>query len=271
MKNFKFLVLVMATLLIASNSFAFGGFAFGGIERAKFKKVPKEFRNAQVIEDENLIDFDNAKSLRRITVYPYDPINKKYYDKAFAGEVYRAGFFSSYTHWRYVTAYDVEEKEEPIAYLPYYEEECYDDSFRHASWGESRSLKVSLKSEVATKVGTESFGLSSSISISVENGLVFSTSRNIKATLGLKARHYPYKKSETFVGKTWIQTYNSKTGQLGYLLPSIADNWFDSYPYEFELNNQNVGFVVKREVIKYCESEAEKVTAANRITELLEQ
>ena len=253
MMRLFFYVTFLPALLFSSKSFA-----FDDLSSAKLKDVPSIFKDADVIEVGYLSPFLKQGLVRKRfpinSVYPFDPINEKHYEKAIAGETYQAGIFSSYTHWRYVTVYDVKEIMEPIAYLPYYEEECYDDSFRLASWGESRSLKVSLRSEIAAKVGVEGMGLSSSISTTLEKGITFSTSRSIKATLGLKARHYPYKRSETWTGKTWIETYNTNTGAVGYLLPSVIQDLMDSYPYDFELDNQKVGFVVQREVIEYCES-----------------
>ena len=183
-------------------------------------------------------------------VRAYDPINKDSYQKVLLGKVNKeSGMFSNYDYWRYVTVYDVFEEEERIGFLPYFEEDCFDDSSFMAQWGESRSIKVTLKSDI----GFAKLGLTASVGMSIEQGTTFSTARRIKATLGLKARHYPYKLSDTYEGVTYIQTYNTKTKKYGYLLPSYMDKWTNSYPYDFYLDNQNVGFKAKREIVEYCQ------------------
>ena len=153
-------------------------------------------------------------------------------------------------HWRYVTVYDVKTEGERLAYLPYFEEDCHDNSQFMAQWGETRSFKVTLKTEVGASIAVGDIGLSSSVSMSIEEGVSFSTSRRVRAVEGIQARHYPYKQSDSWTGVTYIQTYNANKGTYGYLAKSHYDDWFGGYPYSFELDNQNVGFKVKREVIK---------------------
>lgn len=197
-------------------------------------------------------DFEKGKRPPGMTnrVRAYDPINKVKYQKVVLGEVQKAtGFFKSYDYFRYVTVYDAFEEEERIAYLPYVEEACFDDSFFFAQWDESRSITVTLSSSI----GFEKLGLSASVGMSIAQGTTFSIGRRLKATKGIKARHYPFKRSESHEGVTYIQTYNSKTKKYGYLAQSIYDSWTDSYPYEFYLDNQNVGFVAKREILEKCE------------------
>jgi hypothetical protein len=191
-------------------------------------------------------------------VKAYDPVNKKWYDKAVVGKTYEASFIQPYDYWRYVTVYNVTTDAERVSYLPYFEESCHDSSFFMAQWGETRNFKVSITSTVGAKVGIDGLGLDSSISISIEQGVAFSASRRVQAVKGIAARHYPYKLSDTWKGVTFIQTYNKDTGRYGYLLPSLYDEWFGEYPYSFELDNQNVGFKVKREIIKTCDGYSEE-------------
>lgn len=172
-----------------------------------------------------------------------DPINRVSYQKVLLGPVSKNNniFKRDYTHSRYVTVYNVKKTTEKVAYLPFFEEDCYDDSFFMASWGESRTLIVKLESSV----GVKGLGLSASVRMSISEGTTFSTSRRVKATKNIQARHYPYKISERHQGVTYIQTFNAKTGGYGFLRGR-------GYPKRFGLDNQNVGFKVKREVIGRC-------------------
>lgn len=173
----------------------------------------------------------------------YDPINKKMYQRVLLGPVKKKRNLtrSNYTHYRYVTVYNVYKRNERISYLPFFQEECYDDSFYMASWGESRTLNVKLESSI----GAKALGLSASVGASIAHGATFSTSRRIKATAGIQAKHIPYKSSETHIGVTYIQTYNSKTGGYGFLRGG-------SFPKRFALNNQNLGLRVKRQILSRC-------------------
>lgn len=176
-------------------------------------------------------------------VRAYDPINRKHYQKVLLGPVSknRNIFKRDYTHTRYVTVYNIENQIERVAYLPFIEEDCYDDSFYLASWGESRTLSVRLESSV----GVKGLGLSASVGASITEGSKFSTSRRIKATGNIKARHYPFKVSDTHSGVTYIQTYNSKTGAYGFLRGR-------GFPTPFKLDNQNLGFKVVRKILGRC-------------------
>lgn len=208
--------------------------------------------NITIDNDLVIIEEDFEKGKRPAMtdrVRAYDPINKISYEKVLLGKINKStGLFSDYDYWRHVTVYDVFQEEERIAYLPYFEEACFDDSFFMAQWGESRSIKVTLKSDI----GVSGLGLSASVGMSIEEGTTFSTARRIKATLNIKANHYPYKLSDTHEGVTYIQTYNKKTKKYGYLRPSYIDRWTNMYPHEFYLDNQNVGFKSKREIVEYC-------------------
>lgn len=241
MKGNKFLA-VMFFSLILTNTQVFAD-----------SKVTTQMMNIDV--DTSLIafdeyDFEKGKKPRMTdNVRAYDPINKDNYEKVLLGKVQKeTGYFKDYDYWRYVTVYDVFTSEEQVAYLPYFEEACFDDSAFMAQWGESRSVRVTLKSEL----GFSKLGLSASVGMSIETGMTFSTARRIKATKNIRARHYPYKLSDAFEGVTYVLTFNSKTKKYGYLLPSRMQKWNDSYPYEFYLDNQNVGFMSKREVVEYC-------------------
>jgi len=180
----------------------------------------------------------------------YDPINKDWYKKSIVGKTYKSSNpFANYHYWRHITVYNVFSDTEQLSYLPWYEEQCFESSYRMASWQETRSFKVSLSSTV----GAEGLGLKASVSMSIESGVSFSTTRNIMATKGVQARHYPYKYAEEWEGVTYIQTYNKTTKKYGYLAKSATEQIFGGYPYEFYLDNQNMGFQIKREIIKKCD------------------
>ncbi len=224
---------------------------FGDLENSLETTIPYELQDFENVEIDESKLFSNTKGFKESPI-AYDPINKDHYQKVIVGKTFKASWYDSYTHWRYVTVYNVKTKAQRISYLPYFEEDCHDNSQFMAQWGETRSFKVTLKSEVGASVGVGDIGLSSSISMSIEQGVSFSTSRRVRAVEGIQARHYPYMQSDTWEGVTYVQTYNSKKKTYGYLMKSVYNNVFGGYPYEFYLDNQNVGFKVKREIIKKC-------------------
>lgn len=195
-----------------------------------------------------LFQIDRKSSMPQDNVAPYDPINKKYYQQAFAGKTYKAPFLAGYDYWRYVTVYNVRTVAERVAYLPYFEEDCHDASWAMAEWGESRSLKVSLGSSL----GAEALGLRASVTMSIESGVTFSASRRIQAVKGIAAKHYPYKLSDVWEGVTYIQVYWKDKNKYGYLTKPLGFNRWQEYPFPFALDNQNVGFKVKRELTRKC-------------------
>jgi hypothetical protein len=240
-----FFLLTLAIFVLTLNNDAFASIELRDVPQAdEFENIPYE--NA-ISNTKSAAGFPSKKARA------YDPINKKWYDKAIAGKTFKANMFRSYDYWRYVTVYNVETSAERVSYLPYFEESCHDSSFFMAQWGETRNFKVSMTSSVGAKVGVDGLGLDASVSISIEQGVAFSASRRVQAVKGIAARHYPYKLSDTWTGVTYIQTYDKDSGTYGYLLPSYYDEWFGEYPYAFKLDNQNVGFKVKREIIKTCE------------------
>ncbi|MBG59418.1 MAG: hypothetical protein CME67_01200 [Halobacteriovoraceae bacterium] len=210
------------------------------VEDAEIVQIPKYL----------LFEEGRTKSFPSVTPSAYDPINKRYYDKVIVGKANKASFLQDYDYYRYVTVYNVISEEEQVAYLPYFEESCHDSSFFMAQWGESRSMKVSLTSTVSA----EALGIGGSLAMSIEAGVTFSTSRRVQATLGLHAKHFPYKLSDRYVGITYIQVYTEDENQFGYVTKPGGMDRFKEYPYPFELNNQNVGFAVKREIVKTCDN-----------------
>jgi hypothetical protein len=226
---------------------------FGDLENSPEISIPSELQEFENFEMSYSEVFNKTKGFKK-TPRAYDPVNKSSYEKVVVGTTFKASWISSYTHWRYVTVYDVKTEGERLAYLPYFEEDCHDNSQFMAQWGETRSFKVTLKTEVGASIAVGDIGLSSSVSMSIEEGVSFSTSRRVRAVEGIQARHYPYKQSDSWTGVTYIQTYNANKGTYGYLAKSYYEDWFGGYPYAFELDNQNVGFKVKRKILKTCEN-----------------
>lgn len=248
----------LALLISLSSMLSMGAQAttthnFGEIETAPVENMSYEFQDFKNIELSESELFTKTKSFGK-TPRAYDPVTKTYYEKVLVGKTFKASWYDSYTHYRYVTVYNIKTDAERISYLPYFEEDCHDNSQFMAQWGETRSFKVTLKTEVGASISVGDIGLSSSISMSIEQGVSFSTSRRVRAVEGIQARHYPYKQSDTWEGVTYIQTYNANKKTYGYLAKSIYNDWFGGYPYAFYLDNQNVGFKVKREVIKKCDN-----------------
>lgn len=179
-------------------------------------------------------------------VRAYDPINRKNYSNVLLGQVFTSSNpFNGYSHWRYITVFNKRRAKERIAYLPSHEEACYDDSFFFAEWSKSRTVIVGIEA----KGGVEAMGLSSSVAVSVSEGTTFSTNRRLKATLGVRAIHTPYKVSTTYSGVTYIMTYDSATKKHNYLM----SQGFSNYPYKFSLDNQDLGFQAERKVLETCE------------------
>lgn len=253
--------LFLLTAVLSFNSFAAAD--FGNLSKAKAMVLSDDMAKMEYVEvdDSVLFEIDEEsyrKGFSSKKVRAYDPVNKKRYQKVMVGETYKANaletLVSSYTHWRYVTVYNIEQLSERIAYLPYFEEDCHDSSFFMGQWGEARSMKVTLKTEVGGSVSYAGLGLSASVGMSIEQGVTFSTQRRVQAVEGLKARHYPYKLSENWKGVTYIQTYNAKKRTYGYLTDTASSLFFGGYPYKFFLDNQNVGLKVKRDVLATCEN-----------------
>ena len=85
---------------------------------------------------------------------------------------------------------------ERIAYLPYFEEDCHNDTSFMAQWGETRNFKVSLRIDLGVNFSIGDVGLSSTVSMSIEVAVSFSSYRRVKATNGIQAIHFPYKQSD---------------------------------------------------------------------------
>ncbi len=188
-------------------------------------------------------------------VEPFDPINRQYYQKVAVGQTFRSNNpWSGYTHWRYITVYNVTEGVERIRKMPFYKEDCHDRAIVMATWEESYHINVTLTAAANATV----LGIGVNVSASVQHGVRFAARRNIMGTAGIAAIHYPYKFSETWEGVTWKQTYDQRTGTVSYVENSSV------YPKKFYLNNQNPGFIVKRVITKVCDEEGNEAKPSDQ-------
>jgi len=199
----------------------------------------------------------------------HDPFTGKMYKNVMLGEVNKTKRFfnNDYTHWRYITLFNIEKKNERIGFLPFFHEDCHDDSFLMAEWGESRTFKVTLESQVKA----EQLGISASVGMSISQGTTFSTTRRIKAVNGIEANHYPYSYTETHKGTTYVMVYDKHTGDYDILRPrgfrKFSLSVKGGYPYPYKLDNQNIGFRVKREIIQHCEVDLENANSEEKIND----
>ena len=205
--------------------------------------------------EKNVVITGEKSQLMTSNVSGKDPFTGKRYKNVMLGAVNKTKRFfnKDYTHWRYITLFNIEKKDERVGFLPFFHEDCHDDSFFMAEWGESRTLTVKLESQV----GAEQLGISASVGMSISQGTTFSTTRRIKAVKGIEAKHYPYSYTETHTGTTYVMVYDQNSGDYDILRPrgfrkfSLAIK--GGYPYPYKLDNQNIGFHVKREILQNCE------------------
>ncbi len=242
----RFLGILVILISICMNTKAFAK------ESALIANLPNDVNALEDLATEEFAEVLLVESDPYKDVFPkgyeqaYDPINKKKYQKAVIGRVFKSvNPFNGYDYYRYKTVYNKKELLERMTNLPYHYEACHEDNYEIANWEEARTITVSVEAGVSF----EYLGFGASVKSSIEYGVTLKTSRSIKATLGIEAKHYPYQASEELSGVTYIQTY-SKGGEVQYLLPDWSDAGL--YPYNFFLDNQNVGFIVKREIMKKC-------------------
>ena len=225
--------------------------------------------NAVAAEESNqrYVSLEAMSELSSLSVYnpfsstgvlPVAP-NKKKYDQVLVGPAFKAKNSSgNFDYYRYVTFYDVEKKKERIYSLPIQHEDCSDKSELFASY----SYSYSFSAAVTASASLEGLGLSSSFT----RARTFSTGRNIRATGELIADHTPYFVKQTWVGKTYIQTFNSKTKKETFLKQGNAEQpeWWvkilfpvlaqSRYPMDFEAKDADWTFLVERTITGHCTS-----------------
>lgn len=214
----------------------------------------------------NLLDAQ-AQELRSIegdTIFPstpinlVDPLSKKKVSKVLIGPAFRARTSGAgYDYYRYVTFYDVSIRKERIYALPIQREQCEDRSEAFATLTHSYNFTAAVNAAASI----EGLGLSASISES----RTFSNTRNLRATGGVIAEHVPYFEKQDWKGRTFIQTYNSKTKKTAFItkqqrasdpfiskiFPILAHG---AYPMRFSIRDADWTFLIERNILSSCES-----------------
>jgi len=192
-----------------------------------------------------------------------DPISGATYERVLYGPVKRTqNPLASYSLFRNVTVYSVKLRREGISDLPSMHQSCFDGGkYPIGNWQLTRTLSVELRSSL--KCGD--LGLGAEVSASVSEGRTFSMQRALIVAEGIEADYVPLFRQEDWVGTTFIQTYEPRTGDLGFIPPNILDDAFGWYPYPFLLKNAATVFEVSRQNAKSCKpmkgNEAEITTS----------
>jgi hypothetical protein len=179
-----------------------------------------------------------------------DPVSGKTYTGVFYGPVNRSyNPFSNYSYWRNVTVYRVDSKREEIIDLPAIHQSCFDGgTYPMGNWQMSRTITVELRSSLKC----EELGLGAEISSSIAEGRTFSMQKALVVPRGVEADYVPVLRKDSWVGVTFIQTYNPETRMLGYLPANLWEEAMGSYPYAFELKNVATVFEVLRKNLRVC-------------------
>lgn len=179
-----------------------------------------------------------------------DPVSGVTYSAVLYGPVNRSwNPFANYSLWRNVTVYRVVSHREEIADLPAIHQSCFDGgTYPMGNWQISRSISVELRSSLKCS----ELGLGGEISSSIAEGRTFSMQKALIAPRGIEADYTPVLRKDSWVGVTFIQTYEPSTRQLGYISPAFWESALASYPYDFELKNVATVFEVLRKNVRTC-------------------
>lgn len=192
-----------------------------------------------------------------------DPILKKRVDGILTGKAFKSND-TSYDYFRYVTFYNVEVRKERVEGVPAKREQC------HNTFAMFSGVDF-VETYTATVTATASFkslGLtvSGSVSKAVQNR------ENFGATGGIIADHIPYFLKEDWFGRTFIETYDSKTRKFAFIVkeefrqafrPPSAYGFQSSvntgsikkeriYPMLFRVINKQWTFSPERKILGYC-------------------
>jgi hypothetical protein len=192
-------------------------------------------------------------------IAPIDPLSKKKVDGVHVGPAFKTrAFGADFDYYRYVTFYEIDERKELVDYLLVIRQECHDrsDMFSGYSFSYSRAATISAG------VSYEGLGLNTSFTATESQ----SVSRNFAPTKGIVADYTPYFIKQDQYGRTFIQTYDSKTGKTAFITKEVsASAWWvqilfptmasQSYPYSFEAIDAKWIFQVERTIISKCEGE----------------
>lgn len=187
---------------------------------------------------------------------PIDPIARKRYDAVKIGPAFRgraAG--SNWDYYRYVSYYDIKVRKERIYELPIQRAQCYEKGDLFAS----NNLSVSYSATVNASVSFQGLGLGTAFTKSRN----FGTGHGTAASGGMIADYIPYALKQDWVGKTFIELYDSRTGKTAFLnTPKKESPWWvfvlwpraaqEKYPMDFEVRDADWTFTVDRRIIEVC-------------------
>ncbi len=220
-------------------------------------------RNRSAIERRSEINREELFFLSASNPFPttaipaIDPITKEKKDRVLIGPAFRVrGHGSGFDYYRYVSFYDVFKRRERIYELPEHQEECHDNSAIFASY----NYNFTYSASVTASASLEGLGLSATITAS----RAFSTGRQLLGIGGIEAVHTPYFVKQDWEGRTFIQTYNSKTRKTAFLTEQReGSSWFvqtflpilaeTEYPMEFEIKDADWSFQVQRTILRHCD------------------
>lgn len=223
-------------------------------ERSEARKAATlNFRNDWIKSERALISSIDPFPSKEVP--PFDPITKKKAAHTLVGPAFRSWTYSDYDYYRYVTYYDVKIRKEQIYELPVTRAQCWDRSELFASY----SYTTSYTASVTASASFEGIGLSASFTAS----RTFSTGRQIPATAGFVADYTPYALKQDWVGRTFIQLYDTKTGKMKFLeKPTEESPWWvfaffplasqEEYPMRFQVKDAFWTFSVEREILEAC-------------------
>lgn len=186
-----------------------------------------------------------------------DPITKKKVERVLVGPAFMSrAYGSDYNYYRYVTFFDVRVRKEQIFELPVHRSQCWDHSDLFSNYVYSNSYTAS----VTASASFEGIGLSATFS----RTRTFSSGRGVSSQGGVVADYTPYALKHDWVGRTFIQLYDSKTGAMKFLdTPKAGSPWWvylyfpilakQSYPMAFRVKDASWTFVVEKTIIENCE------------------
>ncbi len=206
---------------------------------------------------DELLDLSSFNPFPSNDVAAIDPITKKKMDQVLVGPAYKStNGRANFDYYRYVTFFDIESRKERIYALPIQHEECHDLSELFASY----SYNYTFTSAVTASISLEGLGLSAAFTKS----RAFTAGRNLRATGKITANHVPYFVKQDWSGQTYIQTYNSKTKKVAFIVKENPEttNWFvkylfpalaqQQYPMPFEAKDAEWTFLIERTILSKC-------------------
>jgi hypothetical protein len=199
-----------------------------------------------------------------MVIEPIDPITKKKTDGVSVGPAFRTrAYGSGYDYYRYLTFYNVSYRKERFYELPIQRAQCYETSSLFANYTSSRTYSATVSASASLE------GLGITASMTESNTL--STGHGIAATGGIVADYIPYIMFHDWEGRTFVQLYNSKTGEIHLLdkerkqsswwtfvlFPHLAQ---EAYPSPFEIIGADRTFMVDRKILETCEDVNQQIT-----------